>query len=290
MKEYDERAAELVADARAELGEGPVWDHRKGLLYWLDITGKTFHVFDPATGKDRGFDTGVMIGCAVLSGSGLLTAATERGIASVDPERGTVKPLLDMDIPNGRFNDGKAGPDGSFWAGTLGMAGSVPGSSALYRIRPDLSASVVLDGVTTSNGIDWSPDARTMYYIDTPTGYVGAFDFDSAAGTISNRRRVVEISPEDGMPDGMCSDSEGMIWVAHWGGGMVSRWNPVSGERLAVYRLPAENVTSCAFGGPALDDLYVTTARAGSRAPTASAGGLFRIRPGVIGKASFPFE
>jgi sugar lactone lactonase YvrE len=157
----------------------------------------------------------------------------------------------------------------------------------LYRLDADGSMHVMLRGVSTSNGIAWSLDRRTLYYIDTPLLRVDAFDYDDATGAIANRRTVITVPPGIGRPDGSTLDAEGMLWVARWEGWGVTRWNPRTGELLQSIRLPVARVTSCAFGGPGLDTLYVTTARNGltpeQLAAQPFAGGLFQMKPGVCG-------
>ncbi len=168
-----------------------------------------------------------------------------------------------------------------------------PGAGSLYRLDTDLSVHRVLGDVTVSNGLAWSFDRRTLYYIDSPTRVVSAFDYDDEAGTITGRRVAVTVPEELGSPDGMTIDSEGKLWVAHWGAGAVCRWDPDGGHLLEKIDVPAAHTTSCAFGGEDLGDLYITTARSGrSREDLEAqplAGGLFRVRPGARGVPAFEF-
>jgi sugar lactone lactonase YvrE len=195
----------------------------------------------------------------------------------VDPER---------ELPRNRFNDGKCGPGGRFWAGTMSMDREA-GAGSLYCLEPDLSIRRVLSAVTTSNGLAWSTDSRTLYYIDTRTRAVAAFDYDPAAGTLTGRRELIRVPGELGKPDGMCIDSEGLLWIAMFGGGTITRWRPEDGSLEASFALPVPRVTSCCFGGADLDTLYITTARVGlSDAELAAyplSGGLFRLAAGVRG-------
>jgi sugar lactone lactonase YvrE len=280
--------AELVLDARARLGEGPVWDAREGRLYWVDIDGCALHVLDPQTGEDRSVAVEGRIGFAAPRSGGGLIAGVERSLVELDPESGELNAVAtpEEELPGSRFNDGKCDPRGRLWAGTIAPRGR-PGSGSLYRLDRDRNCARVVTGVTVSNGLGWSPDSGTMYYIDSRTQRISAFDFDAGSGEVANRREIISFDDQPGTPDGMCVDAEGMLWIAHFRGGCASRWDPASGERLGLVAVPAPNTTSCAFGGAGLDELYVTSARAAvsdadlERFP--HSGGVFRVRPGVRG-------
>ncbi len=281
--------AELIYDAKATLGEGPVWDTGQRELMWVDIERGEIHFTNPEDGSDRKMEMGVKIGMAVPSTDGKIIVALKNGLAFIgddgspvifaDPEAG---------LPNNRFNDGKCGPDGRLWVGSMDMD-TEPRKDAgsLYRLDRDLTLARCLTGVTVSNGIAWAPDGLTMYYIDSPTYTVAAFDYDLQSGAISRRRTVIEVPTGHGTPDGMSVDVEGMLWIAHWDGGNVSRWDPASGRMIEMIRVAAPRTTSCAFGGPGLDILYITTARIGlddkqlARFP--GSGGLFACRVGTRG-------
>lgn len=286
--------AELVVDAQATLGEGPVWDPRRRWLTWVDIESARLHVFDPGGQPDRFYQVGCLIGAAVPRRSGGMILATQDGFEAFDFETGTKTPLGDPEahLPNNRFNDGKCDAGGRFWAGTMSMKRE-KGAGSLYVLEPSGEIRRVLEGVTTSNGLGWSPDGRTMYYIDTPTLEVAAFDFDEARGSIAGRRVVVSFPAGVGRPDGMAVDAEGMLWIAHWDGGRVTRWNPADGSQLATVRVPADRTSCCAFGGDRLDVLYITTARHGLSAEALlrqpHAGGLFAVKPGVCGLPSHEY-
>ena len=220
--------------------------------------------------------------------------AVHHGFASLDLETERMKILADpeQDVPENRFNDGKCDPAGRFWAGTLSLQGK-RGTCNLWRLDADLSVHKMLEGVSVSNGIVWTADCTTMYYVDTPTRRVDRFDYNHGAGEITNRSVAVRIPDGLGLPDGMTIDSEGMLWVCLWQGGKVSRWDPVTGELLGTIDLPASNVTSCAFGGEDLDQLYITTARITIDEEQLKeqllAGGLFRADVGVTGVPAFEF-
>lgn len=290
---------ELVADARAIIGEGPHWDPSSRLLYWIDIKGRRLHAFDPATAADRSVELGTRPGAVVARASGGLLMAMEDGFAFLDPATGKSTPLCDpeADKLGNRFNDGKCDSLGRFWAGT--MADSETGNEgSLYRFDLDLSCVRCLDGVGLSNGLAWSPDDSVMYYIDTPSRRVDAFDFRLETGELSRRRVAFEVPASMGCPDGMTVDEEGMLWVALWGGWGLGRWDPRTGRQLGRVRLPVAKTSSCAFGpsspgSATLDRMYVTTASfglgPGEREEQPHAGGLFAFDPGVRGRASVPF-
>jgi sugar lactone lactonase YvrE len=285
---------ELVVDAKAALGEGPIWDDRNAALYWVDIDGCRVHVFNPETGEDRAVYIGEPVGTVVPRASGGVVVALRSGFAHVDLATGTVTPLATPreKRPDLRFNDGKCDPAGRLWAGTI-TSHNDAGGACLYRLDTDLGTKRMLTGITNSNGLCWSLDASVFYYIDTPTQQVAAFDYDEATGEIANRRVAVQVPEEMGHPDGMTIDAEGKLWVACWGGWRVTRWDPATGKQLDSIPIPADHSSACAFGGPDLDELYVTTARTGlSDADFESqphAGGLFRVRPGVKGIKAFVF-
>lgn len=286
--------AELVLDARVLLGEGPWWNARTGQLYWVDIEGCAVHVFDPATGQDRKIDVGQMVGCVVGRKSGGVVLALQHGFYHLDLETEKLTPLVDPEshLPDNRFNDGKCDSRGRFWAGTTRVKHDEP-EGFLYMLDADLNVHRRLDDVWISNGLAWSQDDRTMYFIDSPTGEVIAFDFDAAAGEIGNERVVIEIPEGGGSPDGMTIDEEGMLWIALWDGWRVIRVNPENGAIIGEIKLPVARPTSCVFGGVNLDELYITTAS--TRLPPEElakqplAGGLFRCKPGVKGFAAVEF-
>lgn len=286
---------ELVADAKAKHGEGPAWDAGEGVVYWVDITGCAVHRFDPRSGQDRAIPVGRLVCTVAPRRSGGLVAALEDGFGFIDPRDGSVTILEhpEKHLPANRFNDGKCDPAGRFWAGTCSRTCDVPGAGSLYCLDASLHLRKILDNLTISNGLAWSPDRNAMYFIDTPTLEVWAFDYDEATGAIRNRRTAVPVPQAEGYPDGMTIDAEGMLWVAHWGGSRVCRWDPRTGRKLGEIRVPAGQVSSCVFGGPGLEDLYITTSRLGldeaalARQPLA--GGLFRARPGVRGTPTFAF-
>lgn len=286
-----ESEVECVADARALLGEGPVWVEAELALYSVDINGRKLFRLDEA-GRQREWPTPLRVGSIVPRARGGFIAGTDQGIASVDLERERFEIIArpEQHLPHNRFNDGKVDRQGRFWAGTMddrerGSAGS------LYRIDPDLSCTAIDGGYGITNGPAFSPDGRRMYHSDTLRQVTYAFDLD-AQGNASNRRVFLHFGTGDGHPDGMTVDREGCLWIAFWGGWCVRRFSP-EGEMLQTIAMPIEQPSSCAFGGAALDRLYVTSATKGlDRAALATqprAGGLFMLSPGVRGLPDVPF-
>ena len=217
------------------------------------------------------------------------------GIATLDLASSRLEYIArpEANLPGNRFNDGKCGPDGRFLAGTMDNA-EQQASGAFYSLDPDGRLKTLLTGVGISNGLAWSPDHLTLYYIDTPTSQVKAFDYDLQSGAIANPRTVVYVPPSLGWPDGMTTDADGNLWVALWGGAAITVWNPENGELRQKIDFPAKNVSSCAFGGAGLNELYITTARKGLTQAELQAypasGNLFRIQTDVTGSPTFAFD
>ena len=289
-----DHAAELVLDAQAELGEGPVWDPAAACVYFVDILRGLVHRFDPATRRVRTYEAGCAVGAVAPTDRGDLVLAVRDGFARLNPSDGHVEMIAEVeaDRPDQRMNDGKCDAAGRFWAGTMALD-ERSGAGALYRLDPDGRVETMIERVSISNGLDWSDDGRLMYFIDTPTQSVDVFDFDLARGAIANRRSLARIDRVDGSPDGLTLDAEGFVWVALWGGSSVRRYAP-DGTLDSIVRAPATHVTSCTFGGADLGDLYITTARItlseAERASQPLAGGLFRARPGVHGRPPHRFR
>jgi sugar lactone lactonase YvrE len=281
--------AEQVTEVCTHHGEGPVWDADAGLLRWVDMLAGDVLSLSPGDGTISRLRVGKVAAALRPRRRGGLVIAVERGFALIDP--GSSEPRLLPEVwhdPSARMNDGGCDPRGRFYCGSMAYDGT-PGRGALYRLDPDGAVQTVLAGVTISNGLAWSRDGTTVFYIDSPTQRVDAFDFDPDTGTFSGRRPVIEIPPEHGMPDGMTIDADGGLWVALWGGGAVHRYTP-RGRLDAVVDLPVRQVTACAFGGDALDELYITTSRVGVPDGTqATAGALFQAHPGVVGLPAATF-
>jgi sugar lactone lactonase YvrE len=254
---------------------------------WVDIEKGVLHFFNPSTATDRKTDLGARVGMAVPATDGRIIVALENGLAFLDGD-GPPEVFADPEagLPNNRFNDGKCAPDGRLWVGSMDLEAK-PNAGSLYRLDADLTLVRCLTDITVSNGLAWSSDGRTMYFIDSPTHTVGAFDYDMESGDITKRRVIIEVPENHGSPDGMSIDAEGMLWIAHWDGGNVTRWDPNSGRIIEMINVPAPRTTSCAFGGPNLDILYITTARIGldrvQMEKFPASGGLFACKAGTKG-------
>jgi sugar lactone lactonase YvrE len=289
------RPAELIIDTSSILGEGCIWDYKRQRLLFVDIEKCLVYIYHPETKDLRQIDVGQRVGTVVPTQDGELLVALEKSVAVLDPATESLETAaeIETDVAGNRFNDGKCDPAGRFWVGTVVEDMSEP-RAGLYRIDSDYSVKKMLAGVTNSNGLVWSLDHTKLYYIDTPTRRVFSFDYDLAGGDIENRRPVIEVPESMGYPDGMTIDAEGKLWVALFEGAAVSRWDPNGGRLIDSYPIPAKNVTSCAFGGENLDELYVTTARFLMTAEDLKAypqsGGLFRLKVKTKGIPCFEFK
>lgn len=281
-----------ILEARARLGEGPIWDSTKKLLYWIDIFNHRVHQFDPPTGEDRFFNVGDVVGAIAPAGKNRLIITRRRHLAFLNTQTGEVNPILEVEanMPNNRINDGKCDPQGRFWFGSMSTI-EKPDAN-LYRYDPDGSLHLMETGLTISNGLGWSPDQKTFYLTDSPQQKIYAYDFNLKTGNITNRRIFVDLTHESFYPDGLTIDSQGNIWSAMWNGWCVIRFNP-KGEEILRIKLPVPLVTSCTFGGEDLQTLYITTASVGlSQAEidkSFHSGDLFALQTDVTGLPSYDF-
>jgi sugar lactone lactonase YvrE len=281
--------AEPWLDLQLEVGEGPIWDHRREQLLFVDIHAGELYAADTA-GRTTVRGLGQAIGAVGLCGESGYVLGTSGGFGLLDADGVRVRSFSDLALPEGvRMNDCQVGPDGAVWGGSMNWIGE-PGRGSAYRLAPDGAVTTFLHSVTISNGVGWSPDARTMYYTDSVTHAIDAFDFDAETGTVRGRRPVIDV-PE-GLPDGLCVDEEGAIWVAVYNGGAVHRYAP-GGDLTGVVTIPAKLATSCCFGGPDLDILYITSASAGIamwERHSVHAGAVFAADVGVRGRPGFVFR
>jgi len=285
--------ASLLVDARAALGEAPQWDAREERLVWVDILAGAVFVTS-ASGEARArFEIGRAVGSAMPADGGGWLLADALGFSRLSPDgRRTVILEVLADEPGMRFNDAKCDPRGRAWAGTI--AGDMaPGTGTLYRLDAGPVATPVLRGLTVSNGLGWSPDARTMWFADSADRWIRGFDYELESGRLGARCLAIELQETAGKADGLCVDDEGCLWVGLWAGGAVHRYDP-NGRLDTIVRVPAGQVTSCAFGGPDGSTLFITTARVGLTAEALRrephAGGLFVVEPGVTGPAATPWR
>ncbi|WP_069759200.1 SMP-30/gluconolactonase/LRE family protein [Streptomyces sp. LUP47B] len=273
---------DVAVRAEATLGEGPTWDGER--LLWIDILGARLHTYDPVSGHRTVRVLDQHIGAVKPRAGGGLVLNLRDGVALLDPDD-SFRWLHHEPVPGRRANDAAVAPDGSLWAGTM-RYDEAPGGGTLSRITGDGTHRTVLDDVAVSNGTGWSPDGRLMYYIDSPTRRVDVLDHEG--GRLSDRRPFVVIEDGAGFPDGLTVDADGCVWVALWDGGAVRRYTP-DGTLDHVITLPTPRVTACAFGGPDLTDLYITTARVGLDAPHPVAGSLLVVPGAGKGVAQQPF-
>lgn len=283
--------ADLLIDSKAILGEGPVWDNEKECLYWLDIIDCKIHCYYPKNNTDTIINTPKMVTSLVKHKDGNLIITLSDGFYHLDLKTKEFTFLYNPkdNTEATRFNDGKCDCKGRFWAGTMALdqnSKQAIGAGALYRMDSFNSVEKILDSVTISNGLAWNSNNTKMYYIDTPTKAIAKYDFNKETGEISNKEIIIHINEKEGFPDGMTIDSEGMLWIAHWGGFKVSRWDPNKKVKIEEIILPTRNVTCCTFGGENLTTLYITTARDGLdkiEANEFGAGGLYKIDLNITG-------
>jgi sugar lactone lactonase YvrE len=279
---------DVALDVRAALAEGPIWDASRQTLLFVDIPLGRVHEFDPTTASDKIFDVGQPCGAVVPTRERDWLIAARDGFMRLDPETGGARlsVAVEDDLPGNRMNDGYCDARGRFWAGTMSTTHQAE-AGALYRLEPNGRVTRMVDHVTTSNGIDWSPDQRLMYYVDTGTRRIDVFDFNLERGEIANRRPFVTIAEADGKPDGLIVDAEGCLWLALWGGSAIHRYTP-AGELDRTISLPVSYPTKCAFGGADLADLFITSARQPVPehllASEPHAGSVLHCRPGVSGR------
>jgi len=286
---------ECVVDAKALLGEGPLWDPRDQVLWWLDIKGHAIHCFDPATKRENIYKTPEDIGCVAVRERGGLVVAMRSGLYFFDPRSASFDAICDPeeDRPENRFNDGKPDRQGRFWPGSMYEGDHPTPSAGLYRLDADLSCRRMVSDIVCSNGLAWSPDSQVMYYADSLAQRVWAWDFDPATGEIDNRRSFIDTKPFGSNPDGATVDAEGAYWLTLPEADKVGRFDP-SGRLMRMIDFPAHHPTCAMFGGADLVVLYITTATM-FRSPADLArrpltGGLFAMDVGVKGLPEAHFK
>lgn len=279
---------QCVTETRSLLGEGPTWSPRDGVLYWVDILTPSVHCYDINKGLDTETKVGSMVSVAIPKATGGLLVATPGGLMTLDLSSKSLSLFChpESDRPDNRYNDGKCDRMGRLWIGTLDM-GTAANRGNLFRVDADGSWMKMDTGFTVANGLGWSPDNKRMYYVDTARRTIYSYDFDLLSGNIANRQAFITFDSKDGTPDGLTVDEDGCLWVAVWDAWRISRYSPQGAELLRV-KMPVPRPTSCCFGGPNLDTLYVTSAsvRLNGEALAAAplSGSLFSIRiPGVRG-------
>ena len=290
----DREDVSLAVPATAFLGEGPVWLAAERKLAFVDILAPAIIIADPQDGSFQVKPMPELVGAVVPRRRGGFLAAMQTGLKAVDLDSGAVGAIASPEAgkPGNRFNDGKCDRRGRFWGGTLAID-ATPGHGSLYRLDADGRCALMDQGFHIANGLGWSPDDRLFYFTDSGTRRIYVYDFDPDTGAIENRRHFVEVPEGVGVPDGLTVDAEGFVWSAHWDGWCVTRYDP-DGKVDRVINVPVPRPTSCAFGGPDLATLYVTSARirlsAQQLAEAPLSGSVFAIQAGMRGLPEAPFS
>ncbi len=285
------QSVQNVLTTRARLGECPMWDADRQQLFWVDIFNHRVHQFDPATGQDRHFDVGDLVGAIALAGQDRLLLALRDRLAFLNTQTGEVTTLhqIDFPYPNTRLNDGKCDSHGRFWVGSISEE---QGQAELYRYDLDGSLQVMETGLTISNGLGWSPDGATFYLTDSAPHKIYAYDFVAETGAIRDRRVLIDLSDEIAEPDGLAIDQQGNIWSALWNGWAIACFNS-DGQEISRVKVPIQRPTCVTFGGSNLTDLYITSASVGLSQQEIKqgffAGDLFRFSTQAIGLPTQPF-
>ncbi len=274
---------QCVVAAENLLGEGPIWHAGQQALYWVDIAGRAIWRLDGRSGETTRWTAQERPSALAFEPGGRLLVARGSGVARFTPANGAWEPVADIepDRPDNRCNDGACDRRGRFWIGTMDDTERTD-NGGLYRVDSDGTVTRMLDGIGISNTVAWSPDDTTMYFGDSRRRTVWALPFDAETGTVGDRRVFAKTDAHDGVPDGSTVDAEGGVWTCIWDGGRVVRHTP-DGVLDRTIELPVARPTSCTFGGPDLDTLYITSARIGLTGYQPHAGGLFTINPGIAG-------
>lgn len=286
---------ELIQDEKTLLGESPSWDSVRQVLYWIDSMKGNLYIYDSKNKNNRKIEIGEHIGSVAPKNEKEVIMATKSGIYffHLETEKKTFITNPNRHSEN-IFNDGKCDPKGRFWVGTVNGVDAEKFTGELFCLQLNHSISMKLQSIGCSNGLTWSPDYQTLYYIDTLAYKITAFDYGMNTGEIKNGRTVVVIPPKYKLPDGMSGDMDGNLWVAHWDAGVICCWDPHNGNLLETIKLPVPRVTSCVFGGEKRNELYITSARDGLTEKELESypysGGLFRIKMDVQGLPTFSFS
>ena len=281
----DTMQPELIADYACKTGEGPLWHPDEKCLYWVDIPAGRMFRYDPATGRHEECYAGDPVGGFTIQADGALLLFMSRGAVKTW-RNGEMQTVID-EIPDereSRFNDVIAGPAGRVFCGTMPARGRL---GRLYRLDTDGTLAILLEDIGCSNGMGFTPDRKRMYYTDSGAKKIYLFDYEAETGDITNQTIFLDLSNEDGVPDGMTVDAEGCVWSARWDGGCLVRYAPDGAEERRI-AFPARKVSCATFGGDDCTDIYVTTAGGSNKAEEGQgAGALFRINLGIKGVPEF---
>ena len=285
------RLTESLIPSQNKLGEGPIWRQKQQALYWVDIHQKLVERYHPASGERKTWHFPYAITALGVNAKGGFVATSEKSFGKWNGRSNRIEELIDPepDLPENRFNDGAVGPDGYFWAGTMreevDLDAHPPGS--FYRFVRNVAASCLENNLYISNGLGWSPDKKYFYLTDSPVRTIYRYEYEPTSGEITNRQVWVHSPDEPGVPDGLAVDSEGCVWSAQWGGWKVIRYDP-EGVKMMEIELPVGHPTSCAFGGPSLNELFITSAwtplTPEQRAAQPLAGDVFHVQLEVKGQ------
>ncbi|MGJ8683716.1 MAG: SMP-30/gluconolactonase/LRE family protein [Nonlabens sp.] len=298
LKKVEKNENEITTDEvkleykfAAQLGEGALWNVATQELYWVDIIGQNFHRYNPKTRINKSYELPSQVGTVVSYDENQVVVALEDRVSYLNLNNHTLTDIaaIPREEKGSRLNDGKVDPNGNLWVGSMSKGGENP-TAQLYRVDSQGEVKVMLKDVRISNGIVWSKDAQTMFYIDTKKGNIRAYDYDKTTSEISNERVIVTIPESLGFPDGMAIDDNDNLWVGLWNGNGIAHYNSKTGELISKIEVPAHNVTSCAFGGSDLKTLYITTASvdmtAEEKIEYPLAGSVFSVRTNVKGVES----
>ncbi|MFT4106666.1 MAG: SMP-30/gluconolactonase/LRE family protein [Lacrimispora sp.] len=288
-----DRKVELLIEADHLLGESPMWDDRNQILYWTDIERGEIHFYNETTKELTHHVLGGKVTSIALCESGNLLITKKDTIILYNPVTGQEQCIVRTEFPDAiRFNDGKCDPSGRFYGDTMDMTGKEEAGS-LFILDSDGNFREAATGFIIGNGLAWNEENTLLYLVDSPKKVVYQFDYCAETGAVKNRKAAIQIPDNAGVPDGICIDRKGMLWIAHYFGARITRWNPVSGELLETIPVPAGNVTSCCFGGSDMKSLYVTTSNMNlPDIPAADTydGSIFRIKTDVRGYESVRFN
>ena len=280
---------------QCQCGESPIWDPAAGRLSWIDTEKPTFSSNETATGRTETSQTPWLVQAIGRRRSGGRIAVIRDGFALLDANAASGKFLGNpvQGVAHMAMNDGAVGPDGRFYAGSLNADVLGAADGCLHRVDVDCSISTLETGLVLPNGISFSPDGKTMYVTEMWANRITAFDFDAKKGAVSKRRTLISVPEEEGHPDGLIVDSEGFLWSGHWQGFRVTRYDP-DGKKASQIDVPVPTATCMAFGGPGLDQLYITTAKKGLSAAQIQeypdAGDVFSVSAGVQGRIEPAFQ